>query len=90
MAVFMLGVLACSLSSLSLHKLQSLRFHGLDTLWCAMFLLIFQVALEEELDLLHRNAQVDHTIKERPAGDRKVENNMKHSLCDHNMRHFTH
>lgn len=46
-----------------------------------MLLLVLQVALEEELDLFHRDTQVDHTVKEFPAGDRRLENSMKHSLC---------
>lgn len=69
----------CSLRAFSFHKLHGLLFDGLDALRSAVLLLVLQVALEEELDLFHRDAQVDHTIKERPAGDRK--NSMKHSLC---------
>lgn len=49
------------------HKLHGLLFDRLDALWGAVLLLVLQVALEEELDLFHRNAQVDHAIKKLPA-----------------------
>lgn len=63
-----------SLGAFSFHKLHGLLFDCLDALWGAVLLLVLQVALEEELDLFHWNAQVDHTIKECPEGDRKLEN----------------
>lgn len=49
------------------HKLNGLLFDCLDALWGAVLLLVLQVALEEELDLFHRNAQMDHAIKKLPA-----------------------
>ncbi len=63
-----------SLGAFCFHKLHGLLFDCLDALRGAVLLLVFQVALEEELDLFHRNTQVYHTIKERPVGDRKMEN----------------
>lgn len=42
-----------SISAFSLNKLYGLLFDCLDALWGAMLLLVLQVALEEELDLLH-------------------------------------
>lgn len=62
-----------SISAFSLNKLHGLLFDGLDALRGAVLLLVLQVALEEELDLLHRHTQVDDAIKERPAGDRMLE-----------------
>lgn len=66
--------LAGSLGAFSLHVLQGLLLDRLDALWRAVLLLVFQVALEEEFDLLHRHAQVDHTVKQCPAenGKRKL------------------
>lgn len=57
-----------SLCAFGFHKLHRLLFDGLDALRRAVLLLVLQEALEEELDLLHRHTQVDHAIKERPAG----------------------
>lgn len=70
-----------SIAAFSFHKLHGLLFDCLDALRRAMLPLVLQVALEEELDLFHRDTQVDHAIKECPAGDRRLENCMKHSLC---------
>lgn len=58
----------------SFHKLHGFVFDGLDALGRAVLLLILQVTLEEELDLLGRNAEVDHPIEERPerGGERHV------------------
>lgn len=58
--------LVCSVGAFSFHKLHGLFFDCLDALRSAVLLLILQVALEEELNLLHRHTQVDHSIKERP------------------------
>lgn len=55
------------LRAFSFHKLNGLLFDCLDALRGAVLLLVFQVTLEEELDLLRRNAQVDHAIEQRPA-----------------------
>lgn len=56
------------LAAFGLHKLHSLLLDRLDALWGAVFLLILQVALEEELDLLHRHAEVDDAVEQGPAG----------------------
>lgn len=66
--------LAGSLCAFCFHELHGFLFDCLDALWGAVLLLVLQVAFEEELDLFHWNTQVDHTIKESPAGERKVEN----------------
>lgn len=58
-----------SVGAFSLHKLHGLLLDRLDALGGAVLLLVLQVALEEELDLLHREAQVDHAVKQRPGGD---------------------
>lgn len=57
---------AGSFRTFSFHKLHSFVFDILDALRCAVLLLVLQVTLEEELDLLGRNAEVDHPIEERP------------------------
>lgn len=49
-----------------------------------MLLFILQVTLEKELDLFHRDTQVDDTIKERPAGHRKMDT-MIHLLIDNDQ-----
>lgn len=49
------------------HELHGLLFDCLDALRGAVLLLVLQVALEEELDLFHRNAQVDDAIEKLPA-----------------------
>lgn len=67
------GLLTRSLCALSFHKFHGFLFDGLDALWCAVLLFILQVTLEKELDLFHRDTQVDDTIKERPAGHRKMD-----------------
>lgn len=55
-----------SLFAFIFHKLQSLFLDGLDALRGAVFLLVLQVALEEKLDLLHRNAQADDSVEQSP------------------------
>lgn len=67
-----------SLCAFSFHKLHGLLFDCLDALRGAVLLLVLQVPLEEKLDLFHWNTQMDHAIKERPAGERKLENSIKH------------
>lgn len=66
------------LGAFGFHKLHGLLFDCLDALWGAMLLLVLQVALEEELDLLRRNTEVDHTIKERPAEEKSPQNVFHH------------
>lgn len=56
-----------SISAFSFHKLHGLLFDCLDALRGAVLLLVLQVALEEELDLFHRDAQVDDAVKQCPG-----------------------
>lgn len=49
-------VLAGGFGSFRLHVFHSFLFDCLDGLRCAVRLLVLQVALKEELDLLHRHA----------------------------------
>lgn len=63
--IFALSV--CSVFAFCFHELHGLLFDRLDALRGAVLLLILQVALEEELDLLHGNAEVDRPIEDGPA-----------------------
>lgn len=60
-------LLIFGLFAFAFHELQSLLLDFLDALRGAVLLLVLQVALEEKLDLLHRNAQVDHAVEQRPG-----------------------
>lgn len=57
------------LGASGLHELHGLLLDGLDALRRAAPLLVLQVALEEELDVFHRQREVDDAVEQSPEGD---------------------
>lgn len=70
--------LGVSKGTLGLHILKCCSFNSQDTLFCTKFLLIIQVAFEEEFHLLWCQAQVYDPLKDVSARNQSDSNH----VCD--------